>query len=142
MECVQCGFPELNQEFLLPVPPTAVCHAVENSQLGTARGAAPVLAMIQQGCPGWFFLMAHMPGTAPEPPHSCAHSCCNLLVLYQDKSGKADLPSVWGQTAPGLNSDRLKLALALLFSSAVLFFFFPFPPYGKGNAFVFPLPIP
>lgn len=45
MECLLCGFPGLKQEFLLPVLPTAVCHAVEISQLETARGAAPVLAM-------------------------------------------------------------------------------------------------
>ena len=51
------------------MPPTAVCHAVESSQLETARGAAPVLAM-SIDIPMWdaskevlyrLYLMAHMP---------------------------------------------------------------------------------
>lgn len=97
------------------------------------------LCHVQHGCPVWFFLMARMPGTPPEPPHSCAHCCCNLLVLYQNKSGQADLPCVSGQTEPPARteSNMLKAIFGPDVFIPCLNFFILFLLMGKGNASFF-----
>lgn len=127
MEYLQCGFLGLNQHCLCcPLLCAMLWRALSWKQPG-----GQLLCWPHPIC---FFFMAHMPGTPPEPLHSCAHSCCNLLVLYQDKSGKAHLPGVWGQTElqQGLKATGSKLVLALMFSSVVLIFLILFLLVGKG----------
>lgn len=60
-----------------------------------------------------------------------------LFCNNQDKSGKADLPGVRGQTElqQGLKATGSKLVLALMFSSVVWNFFFLFLLMGKGMHF-------
>lgn len=104
---------------------------------GNSQRGSSCAGHVQHGCPVWFFLMARMPGAPPEPPHSCAHCCWNLLVLYQDKSGQADLPLVWGQAElqQGLKATGSELVLVMF--SSLVFFFYPFPPDGEGNVSFF-----
>lgn len=115
-----CGFPGLNWEFLLPVPPTAVCRAVESSQLETARGVAPVLAMSGKEVLCGYSLWHICQGVHQNHPTAVQIPTATCLFC-----NKADLPGVRGQTElqQGLKATGSKLVLALMFSSVVLIFF-------------------
>lgn len=142
MECYQCGFPvasvDWTEEFLLPVPHTPVAHAVESSQLETARGAAPVLAMSSKEVLYGYSLRHIYQGVHQNHPTAVQIPVVTCLFCNnQDKSGKADLPGVRGQTElqQGLKATGSKLVLAPMFSSVVWNFFFLFLLMGKGMHF-------
>lgn len=143
MECYQCGFPvasvDWTEEFLLPVPHTPVAHAVESSQLETARGAAPVLAMSsKESC------MVIPYGTYTRECTRTTPQLCRFLLwpacFVTTKTSQASWPS-WCQGpnwAPArTESHRLKACFGPYVFISCLKFFFPFPPYGEGNAFFY-----
>lgn len=108
----------------LRVSPACATHCCVlccgSSQLETARGVAPVLAMsgkeVLCGYSLWHICQGghqNHPTAVQIPTATCLF--CN----------KADLPGVRGQTElqQGLKATGSKLVLALMFSSVVLIFF-------------------
>lgn len=139
IECLPCGFFGLNQEFLLPVLPTAVCQAVESSQLETARGAAPVLAMSSKIILYGFSLW-HIYQGLHQNQRTAVHTAVGTC-LFCTKTSQARLTFPVSRVQQGLKATGSKLVLALMFSSLVLIFL-SFSSWWERECIFFPLPVP